>query len=415
MNVEIDLVDSPSDKAEPMDNLKEFDGLTAALALVREPIASARGLPNAVYVDEAVHDIENARVLAGGWSCAGFGVDAPGPGDVCPIMFAGQPLLLVRDGNGRLHVFHNVCRHRGRTLAVAAASARKSLVCPYHSWTYGLDGKLLGTPHIGGPGTHNCPGFAKDEIGLLEVRSAEWMGLVFVDLSGTAEPFDTFIGAIDERWRPFMDRPLVHTGADSSISFTLACNWKLAVENYCESYHLPWVHPGLNSYSPLSQHEPIIADGFSGQISLSYDPAFPEGAPALPVLPDLPDFWQLGAEYIALYPNVLLGIHRDHYFAVLIEADGPAATRERFEIFYFDDRVRGADFQPTRTANRDLWQTIFAEDRDAVECMQAGRRSPAFDGGIFSPVMDEPTHTYHKWIAAALLHGRSAAPTLPAS
>ena len=130
------------------------------------------------------------------------------------------------------------------------------------------------------------------------------------------------------------------------------------------------------------------------------------GTPAFPNAPGLPDFWQAGAEYIALYPNLLLGLHRDHFYAVLIQPDGASRTRERFEIFYYDERVRAPAFDAARAANRELWQTIFAEDRDAVESMQRGRRSPGFDGGVFSPVMDRPTQVFHVWIARALLEGR---------
>lgn len=396
-----------------MDELKEIEYLEKTLSRVGQPIAAARGLPNAVYVDDRVHDRERAQVLAGGWSCAGFGLDAPGPGDLCPIEFAGAPLLLARGDDRRLRVFHNVCRHRGRTLITTPRRARKSIVCPYHSWTYGLDGRLTGAPHVGGPGRHDCPGFDKDQIRLSEVRSAEWMGLAFVDLSGAAEPFETYIGPIARRWKPFMGLPLFHAGADSTVSFSLACNWKLAVENYCEAYHLPWVHPGLNGYSPLNRHEAIVGDGYSGQKSLSYDPVFPDGAPAFPAVANLTGFWRTGAEYVALYPNVLLGLHRDHFYAVLIEPDGPDRTRERFEIFYFDQQALEPGFAGSRKANRDLWQTIFAEDRDAVESMQAGRLSPAYDGGIFSPVMDVPTHAFHIWVARALLDGRRPGPEAP--
>lgn len=377
-----------------------------ALKQVLQPIETARGLPNACYTDVATFEAERRHLFAGGWSCIGFAIDAPAPGDVTPLDFVGYPLLMVRDQQGALQLFHNVCPHRGRVLVEAADSGKKALVCPYHRWAYSLNGNLIATPHIGGPGEHNCPAFDGGDVRLAAIRSAEWRGLVFADLSGNREPFSSFIAPIEERWCDFASAPLIHTGADSTISFALDCNWKLAVENYCEAYHLPWVHPDLNRFSPLEQHRNIAEESYAGQQSLRYASAPAPGCRPFPEAPGVTGFWETGAEYVALFPNVLLGLHRDHYYAVLILPDGPSRTTERFEIFYFDEAVRNPDFAASRTANRTLWETVFAEDRDAVEGMQRGRQSPGYDGGRFSPVMDRPTHAFHKWIAGALLHGR---------
>ncbi len=383
--------------------------MTEAFARVLAPIEHARGLPNEMYTDPQVHARECERVFAEGWACAGFVKDVPAVGDTFPIDYAGMPLVSVRGTNGKVRVFHNVCQHRGRILIPEATSLRNAIVCPYHSWTYDLEGRLIGTPHVGGAGKHTCPRFDADNIHLKDVRSAEWFGLIFVDISGTAADFADFIAPMAERWRDFKDAPLVHTGEDCSISISLNCNWKLAVENYCESYHLPWVHPGLNRYSPLERHHAIVEEGFSGQLSESYQPAFADHAPPFPDAADLSAYWDTGAEYLALYPNVLLGIHRDHFFAVLILPDGPAKTHERFEIFYFDNTVREGRYAPSRAANRTLWQGVFVEDRDAVEGMQRGRHSPGFDGGVFSPAMDPPTHAFHTWIARAWTRRRTSA------
>lgn len=377
---------------------------------VLNPIETARGLPNRIYTDNGAHDYECAHVLTRSWACIGFQKDIPNPGDAFPVDFAGHPLLMVHGRDGEIRVFHNVCRHRGRILVDEPAHLKSAIVCGYHCWTYALDGQLIGAPHVGGVGKHDCAGFDKANIRLQTVPNAIWMGMVFADLSGRAPPFHDFIAPLRERWRDFDGVPLIHTGDDSTITFDLACNWKLAVENYCEAYHLPWVHPELNRYSPLDKHTPIVEPMYSGQISECYNPEFPEGAPAFPSLPGLPAYWDSGAEYVALFPNVLLGAHRDHFFAGLILPDGPAGTHERFELFYFDDAVRGNEYAPSRAANRTLWESVFAEDRDAVEAMQRGRRSSGFDGGVFSPVMDPPTHVFNMWIARAWMDaGRNAA------
>src|SRR3546814_5420797 len=119
---------------------------------------------------------------------------------------------------------------------------------------YALDGSLKATPFIGGPGTSTCEGFDKAGHGLKPVRSAVWADAVFVDLSGQAPAFADFIAPIAQRWADFDFTRLRHGGADSSFSIEVGCNWKLAVENYCEAYHLPWIHPALNSYSRSEEH-----------------------------------------------------------------------------------------------------------------------------------------------------------------
>ena len=379
-----------------------------ALDRVLGPIGSAHGLPNSCYTDPECYDIERRQVLADGWVCVGFSIDVPGPGDLFPLSFAELPLLIVRSGDGVVRLFHNVCAHRGRILVDTPAASRKAVICPYHRWSYDLDGELIATPNVGGPGQHDCPGFEKRNVRLSEIRSAEWRGLIFADLSGAAEEFTAFIGPLESRWAVFAGASLIHTGIDSTIEFALGCNWKLAVENYCEAYHLPWIHPDLNRISPLDQHHPIVEDAYAGQISERYAPAVSKECKPFPVLPGLNGFWKNGAEYIALFPNVLLGLHRDHYYAVLIQPEGPGRTRERLEIFYFHDAARGKEYEAARRENRARWLSVFAEDQGAVEGMQRGRLSPGYDGGVFSPAMDRPTHAFHKWIAQAMLQGRQS-------
>jgi len=379
-------------------------GLLAALQAVRGPISLASGLPNAAYRSEAFAAFERDRVLARGWCCIGVGHDVPEPLDVRPLSFAGLPLILARTREGAIRVFHNVCSHRGMRLLSEPRSGSPIIRCPYHSWSYGLDGALRATPFIGGPGTADCPGFDRGRHGLKAVRSAVWADAVFVDLSGEAEDFARFIAPLAERWGHFDPAVLRHGGAESRFEIELDCNWKLAVENYCEGYHLPWVHRELNRYSRLEDHYNIALERrFAGQGSRAYRPSLGVEGAAFASLPGLPESWRGVGEYLALFPNVLFGLHQDHFFTVLIEPLAPGRTRERFEIYYFDDRAGGAGLSALRAANTAQWRTIFEEDRFVVEGMQQGRASPAFDGGAFSPVMDAPTHCFHDWLAAAAL------------
>lgn len=375
----------------------------AALQAVAQPIQRARGLPNAAYVDAAFTAEERERLFARTWTCIGFGRELPNPGDLRPVRLLGLPLVMVRDKAGEIRVFHNVCSHRGVELIAAPQSGQGALRCPYHAWAYDLQGRLRATPHIGGPGQHACEGFDKSRHGLPPVRTAVWLDMIFVNLSGEAPDFAEHIAPLTERWSDFDTSLLRHGGTDSSLTLTVNCNWKLAVENYCESYHLPTVHPGLNSYSRLEDHYNIVEPGhFAGQGSLVYNPLLIEGGPGLPNFPKLPEKWRHGAEYVALFPNVLLGIHRDHFFAIRLEPAAPDRTVEHLELYYVGEEACGPEHAATRQANLKIWRVVFEEDIDVVERMQRGRASPAFHGGVFSPAMDPPTHCFHRWVAESL-------------
>lgn len=371
---------------------------TTDLTSVRRPIQQANGLPNSHYTDAGVFDEEKQALWANQWAGLAVASDVPNPGDAVPVEFLGIPLLLIRDKTGTIQVFQNICRHRGMILLTEPRNIAGAIRCPYHSWCYSTDGRLLVTPHVGGPGTNEHDGIDRDLLGLVKVRSFIWRDVVWINLSGKAPDFPDAMGDVMARWAEF-DQPLFHGGADSRFSLSVNCNWKLAVENYCESYHLPWVHPGLNSYSRLEDHYHIESPGqFSGQGTTVYRQLTgPDGA-TFADFKDLDPVWDTAAEYIAVYPNVLFGVHRDHAFSIILLPDGPAKTVEHVHIYYADDQSDAS----LRSANTNQWKLIFEEDIFVVEGMQRGRAAPGFDGGRFSPVMDSPTHIFHDWVASTI-------------
>ena len=367
------------------------------LSAVRQPVATARGLPNAHYIDPALYAEERAALLFDTWAGLDVAASVPYPGDAKPVDFLGMPLLLLRDAGGAVRVFQNTCRHRGMILVDAPRRIEGAIRCPYHSWCYATDGRLVATPHVGGPGQNIHPDIDRATLGLIEIRSHVWRDVVFVNVHGTAPPFESAMAGALTRWADF-DRPLHHGGADSRFDLRVSCNWKLAVENYCESYHLPWVHPGLNSYSRLEDHYNIEAPGqFSGQGTRVYR-QLTDGGTGFPDFAALPRKWDSAAEYLAIYPNVLLGAHRDHAFAIILTPLGPEETLEQVHLYYAAPETDPA----LRARNSAQWKTVFEEDIFVVEGMQRGRHAPQFDGGRFSPVMDGPTHCFHDWVAARI-------------
>lgn len=373
-----------------------------------KPVATARGLPNEHYIDDAIFEEERDAVLFANWSGIGFAKDVPNEGDVSPVDFLGMPLLIVRDGDGAVKVYQNTCRHRGMILVQEKGNIRGTIRCPYHSWCYGLNGKLRSTPHVGGAGNNIHPDIKRDELGLVEIRSHVFMDVVFVNVDGKAAPFEEAHDALLERWAEF-DKPVFHGGAESSFKLEVASNWKLAVENYCESYHLPWVHPELNIVSKLEDHydlkEPLK---YSGQGSVVYTQLKGKSGEVFPDFESLSDKWDTGSEYVAVYPNVLLGVHRDHTFAIVLEPKETNRTVEHIEIYYASEDAVGEAYYPLRSKNAGFWKEVFEEDIFVVEGMQKGRHGKFFDGGKFSPAMDEATHLFHEWVATQIIHGRQS-------
>ncbi len=378
---------------------------SADLSSVRRPIAQANGLPNAHYIDQNVFDEEKSAVLFDNWAGLAVAADVPEVGDAVPVTFLGMPLLIVRDKQSNVRVFQNTCRHRGMILVEAPRKIEGAIRCPYHSWCYATDGRLVSTPHVGGPGRNTHDGIDRALLGLVEIRSHIWMDVIFINVSGTAPAFAEAHADLLARWSEY-DQPLHHGGADSRFQLEVNCNWKLAVENYCESYHLPWVHPGLNSYSRLEDHYHIENPGkFSGQGTLVYRQLKDESGQCFPDFARLSDKWDTAAEYITVYPNVLLGVHRDHTFAIILVPHGPERTVEHIHLYYAHPDVDSN----LRARNTQLWKEVFAEDVFVVEGMQRGRHAVAFDGGRFSPAMDGPTHLFHDWVAARMQGHRSKA------
>lgn len=370
------------------------------LDAVTRPIETASGLPNRFYTDPDTFEEERKAVFAATWAGLAFAKDVPEPGDAKPITYCGTPLILVRGHDGEVRVFLNACRHRGMILLEEARKIEGAIRCPYHSWCYDLKGKLRATPHVGGPGQNAHPEMKPNQLGLIEVRSQVWRDVVFVNLDGSAAPFEEHAARLLDRWSE-MEKPIHHGGPDSSFKLHVKTNWKLAVENYCEAYHLPWVHPGLNSYSRLEDHYDIVEPRqFSGQGTVVYNPNLSDDGRAFVDFDGLSEKWDTGAEYVSFFPNVLFGVHRDHCYAILLEPTGPETTIEHVEIYYATEEMTSDGYADLRRINSKLWKEIFEEDIGVVEGMQKGRQGTLFDGGKFSPAMDVPTHTFHDWIAS---------------
>ncbi len=376
---------------------------TAHFDAVNQEPGYATGLPNHAYVSETFFELEQQRLFAKTWTCIGNACTIPIPGDLKPVGFLGSPLLMLRNSENEVSVFHNVCSHRGNELVWQACRGKKLIQCPYHSWTYDLQGKLRATPHVGGTGVNDIASLDKSKHGLKSARCAVWMDLVFVNLSEDAPAFEEFIEPLQLRIDNLASSDkfdqLQAASSHGQLTIEFDGNWKLCAENNLESYHLPWVHPDLNSVSKLEDHYHFYGgDLFAGQGSNEYDHTKVNNK-QFPLFDDWPE---KVAEYPTLFPNVFLGLQQDHYWTRYLEPISAGKTKDHLQLYYLGDAATNDEFEDARKLRMDIWAKVFYEDIGVVEGMQRGRKSPAFQGGVFTEIMDEPSHHFAKWVARVM-------------
>ena len=376
---------------------------------VDQTIEVANGLPNECYINNDYLAHEREKVFYNKWTVIGVASSIPNPGDAKPHNLLGIPLILLRDKDMKIRVFHNVCSHRGFKLLDKPCSLKNVIRCPYHSWAYDFNGKLVATPHIGGLNNHQSTNFNKTKSNLKEVKTKLWMDIVFVNINSNELDFDQYIKPLEERWSKFInkdDQKLIVKSDDYGyFSLEVKTNWKFAIENYCESYHLPTIHPELNKISNINDHYHIqgLPNRFAGQGSKKYDQIV-KGNKIFDTFPNWEKSMLKNSEYIALFPNVMIGLHIDHFYVFWLEPLAMNKTKEHMQMYYVgEESANGEQLKEMRKQNLKFWKDVMFEDINAVEGMQEGRNSPVYNGGNFSPIMDQPTHQFHKWVAYNLI------------
>jgi choline monooxygenase len=273
-------------------------------------------------------------------------------------------------------------------------------VCPYHSWTYKLDGELVSTPHVGGADQHTCAQIDPKHLGLRTVRSFEWAGHVFVNLSGTAPPFPEWIRPVAERFARIEWADLRRDAA-LARQLDVAANWKIIVENFVESYHVPWVHKALNAVNPMSLHYQILGGhSYLGQGGTGYQAERVAGT-ALPLMKGISDSSQY--EALAVFPNLIISPLPDITFSIVLLPESAQCTRERVEFFYVGDEALLDRYSAGRRTGADFITSVNAEDVKIVEAVQRGRHSPAFTGGQFAAAQEATSLQFQKMVAARIL------------
>ncbi len=355
-------------------------------------------LAGALFTDESFLQLERTQLFGRSWICIGLSADTAHKGDLFPVTVLGLPLLMVRDGE-RLRVFHNVCRHRGAILVETAAHAGPRIVCPYHGWVIGSTGSwqqhltwaVLGRTRAQDwkPTRWGC--------GRCVARSGPGMSS---SISGTAPEFSEWIQPVATRFAAVAWDEL---RCDRALErrLEIAANWKIVCENFVESYHLPSVHPELNSVNPMAAHYQILGGhSYLGQGGSAYQ-GEAIAAAALPLMRARGGYSSY--ESLLVFPNLILGPLPDMTFSIVILPLSAERTAERVSFLLRRGCLLAAGYEAVRSRSADFIAKVNAEDVGIVESVQRGRHSPAFDGGLFAPGQEATLAAIQKMVAAAIL------------
>jgi glycine betaine catabolism A len=378
-----------------------FDPVELEPAL--RPFGQSRMLPRDAYTSQRVFAFEQERFFAGSWTCVGREGDLEGTGAQRAVRVGRAGVLLARGADGRVRAFANTCRHRGHELlGVGEQATRRTVLCPYHAWTYDLDGALRVAP-----GFRDHQDFRSDEHGLVELPLESWHGFLFVNGSGDAPPFAEPMGALDDLVAPYRPERLVPL---VSHSYDLACNWKVVLENYHECYHCPLIHPELCQVSPPASGDNFELDGAwvggtmdlkDHAVTMSLD-GHSDGVP----IPGLDAERLRTVAYLGLFPNLLLSLHPDYLMTHLVEPLGPELSHVVCTWYFPPEAAARPGFDPAYAV--DFWDRTNRQDWAACESVQRGMASPHFQPGPLAPAEDAVYHVV-TMIARAYLGERPSA------
>ncbi len=344
-------------------------------------IETAWTIPSRMYTDPAFLELEKKRIFHRTWQLAGLAGAVAAPGSYFTTEVAGEPLLVCRDPAGVLRAFFNVCRHRAGPVA-EGAGCQPTFQCGYHGWTYTLDGRLIGTPDVGG-----VEFFDRSAMGLVPVRVEAWDQFIFVNLDSAAPPLAAFLEDIPERVRA-MQRPAFQRV--ERREYAIACNWKVYVDNYLEGYHIPIAHPGLMKEIDYAQYRVETHRFYSRQF-----------APVRAAAPGVADRVYAAAGdtealFLWVFPNLMLNVYPNNIQTNVIVPSGHDRTLAIFEWFA---AAESAASRNEIMSAIEFAEQVQKEDIHLCETVQKGLNSASYDRGRYSVKREIGVHHFH-----ALLH-----------
>jgi len=365
----------------------------------RGAFAGARTLPGEVYVSAEVLRLEQRGIFARQWLCVGREADLPAAGDYMLKEIGGDSIVVVRAADGAIRAFYNVCRHRGsRLLDERAGHGLARVLCPYHAWSYNLDGSLHTAPRMG-------EGFCKADHALSPVRIGFHAGFIFLNLDPAAVPLARHLADLPDL-RHFRMGELV---CGKRIEYDVAANWKLICENYSECYHCTGAHPQLARISEqISRDErgQEIGACFNGgpmRLRDGVETMSMSGRSTLPTIPGLSHDDTRYVHYYVIYPNMLLSPHPDYVLVHTAWPLAPDRTHVVCEWLFTTEAVGARDFDPSDVVQ--FWDVTNRQDWALCERAQAGVGSRGYRPGPYQS-SEDCVHLFDRWYAdqlAALL------------
>lgn len=345
-------------------------------------------LPTSAYRCEDYLQMEHETWLDRTWMMAGRAHDIPEPGDMVPVH--GQPFFLVRGKDRVIRAFHNACRHRGHELVSEPCSKRRRIVCPYHKWTYDLDGRLMATPYFAGGRDEKHPDLNYDEYGLKPVRCELWENWIMINVDGNAGPLEEFVHPLAELYSDVDFSNLKHLTTVSKLP--LPVNWKIATENNIEPYHVPMVHTETAAGQPLVDHE-IINDGplVGSRIDIP-EATFTNKTEEKKTNNHLDS----SSRYCLRVPNLYLSSHApDKIVDTLVLPD-----RESPDKCWISHAIYSTSGEGLTDDEIKLWvdleAEVLVEDLAVMEGVSRGMRSTFANDGIMSPAWESGVAGFYR-------------------
>jgi phenylpropionate dioxygenase-like ring-hydroxylating dioxygenase large terminal subunit/AcrR family transcriptional regulator len=366
-------------------------------------------LPSWVYHNDEFLELEKEHIFRRNWILVGHTSELPGPGDYITTDMVDERILVIRDLDGQLRGFHNVCRHRAARVVVGqSGTCKRVITCPYHGWTYGFDGTLKGVP-----AQQTFGDLDRSQFSLPAVDVEEWMGFIFIRLGGNGLSVAELLGPYEDELAHYCFAEMQPHGL--RWSFTMDVNWKTVLDNDNEGYHVPVGHPGLQRMFGNSYHDEVLENGVSRSYSRLRDklsPVWSEGLyqRLLPEVARLPEELRRAWLYYGLFPNLSMAIYPDmmSYFQVF-----PLSTTKcmlRGHAYALPDDRR--EMRAARWLNERINRQVWLEDRNLVFWADSGLRSSSYQAGVLSD-KESAVGQFHNLIRAALPVARTKIPPAP--
>jgi Rieske 2Fe-2S family protein len=343
-----------------------------------------KSLPSEYYLSPEIFREERERIFSREWFCAGRADTLPEAGGIRVLELLGESILVARTHEGRLAAHYNVCRHRGARLCGPDGPAGATIRCPYHAWTYGLDGKLLGAPFL-----NSDPDVRREEFSLYPVGIALWGGFFFLNLwpaGPRARDLVKELGEVPERVRRY---PLDSLSTARSIVYDVRANWKVIAENYNECYHCAGVHPELCEVVPAFKE--------AGGAGLDWEHGIPHrdgaftftrsGTSARPPFAGLSEDERTKHKGELVYPNLFLSLSPEHVAAFRLQPEAPDRTTVVCEFLFDPAEIAKPGFDPSDAV--DFWDLINRQDWAICEEVQRGMGSRVHRFGYYAPMEDQ--------------------------